>query len=821
MAVEKKNIFLSATIKSYLYRAQGKLIEGPRIPQRNPLQHAMSLKTELTAAYRKHSTLTPQQIAAIKYKDGICLEFSGKKGHELIVKSLENRTVGIRLLNVKEDTENDIVHATVYVPKGKESFFIKRLDEYAESANLEKPRYHDLINSIEKVRLAVLESFWIGKKEDMPVTAPLWCEVWIQTNNDEEDIARVFSDICMSLQIPVSKKSILFPERMIKLIQANAKQLTEIIRRFAHIAELRRMEEPASFFDELDGPEQKEWAEDLLSRINFDFTDTSVCILDTGVNSGHPLLRQAIEDECVQSVDPAWSTEDHNGHGTEVAGVSLFYDLKEWLLSKERKVINHRLESVKILPPKGNNEPELYGTITQNAVYLAESVRPRNRRAICMSVTSSEYNTGNGKPTSWSGAVDSLIAGVGDGQKRLFFVSSGNVYPEEVREAGYTAANATHSVESPGQAWNAVTVGAYSKNIQIGDEQLKDYQPVAQVEEISPYSSMSLMWDRHWPIKPEILCDGGNMATDGRSYTEVADLSLLTTHYQPTNRMFSTIHGTSAATAQAAWMAAQIMAEYPDIWPETVRALLIHSARWTEEMKKQFCKRDRYKDERGNLLRSCGYGIPNLEIAIQCMNNNVNLIVQEELQPYSQGGSMNVHTIPWPSEVLRGLGDTMVTLRVTLSYFIEPGPGEIGWQNKYRYPSCGLRFDVKNTDETEEDFKKRIDVAMRGEDRRDKGEGTSGSGNWYLGKRNRDVGSIHSDFRTQYGIDLCDAKLIAVYPVIGWWKERTNLKCQNKKIRYSLIVSISTPEKEVDFYTPIVNQIETHGVIPIAIQTER
>ena len=32
------------------------------------------------------------------------------------------------------------------------------------------------------------------------------------------------------------------------------------------------------------------------------------------------------------------------------------------------------------------------------------------------------------------------------------------------------------------------------------------------------------------------------------------------------------------ATAQAAHMAAQIYAEYPGIWPETVRALMIHSA---------------------------------------------------------------------------------------------------------------------------------------------------------------------------------------------------------------------------------------------------
>jgi hypothetical protein len=311
------------------------------------------------------------------------------------------------------------------------------------------------------------------------------------------------------------------------------------------------------------------------------------------------------------------------------------------------------------------------------------------------------------------------------------------------------------------------------------------------------------------------------MATDGRNYTETADLSLLTTHYQPVRRMFSTIHGTSAAVAQAAWMAAQIMAEYPDIWPETVRALLVHSARWTEEMKRQFCKEDRNKNDRGNLLRSCGYGIPHLETAIQCMNNNVNLIVQEELQPYRQGGSMNVHSIPWPSEVLRELGGTTVTLRVTLSYFIEPGPGEIDWQNKYRYPSCGLRFDIKNIDETEEDFKKRIDVAMRGEDRKDKGEGTSGSENWYLGSTNRDVGSIHSDFRVQSGIELCEAKLIAVYPVVGWWRERTNLKCQDKKIRYSLIVSISTPKEEVDFYTPIINQIETQRSIPIEVKAKK
>lgn len=37
---------------------------------------------------------------------------------------------------------------------------------------------------------------------------------------------------------------------------------------------------------------------------------------------------------------------------------------------------------------------------------------------------------------------------------------------------------------------------------------------------------------------------------------------------------------------------------------------------------------------------------------------------------------------------------------------IEPSPGEVGWKYKYRYASCGLRFDVINSNETLEGLKK-------------------------------------------------------------------------------------------------------------------
>lgn len=73
---------------------------------------------------------------------------------------------------------------------------------------------------------------------------------------------------------------------------------------------------------------------------------------------------------------------------------------------------------------------------------------------------------------------------------------------------------------------------------------------------------------------------------------------------------------------------------------------------------------------------------------------------------------MHLCELPWVKEVLQSLGETKATIRVTLSYFIEPGPGrgpgEVGWKDKYTCPSCGLRFDVINSNETLVDFKKRL-----------------------------------------------------------------------------------------------------------------
>ena len=239
----------------------------------------------------------------------------------------------------------------------------------------------------------------------------------------------------------------------------------------------------------------------------------------------------------------------------------------------------------------------------------------------------------------------------------MFLISSGNTSQEENDKIGYFSASMIHSIESPGQAWNALTVGAYTDKITL-TEDVQGGQPVADAGDLSPYSSTSALWDTNkWPIKPDIVCEGGNLMKDSFNSLQCDDLSLLTAHSKPTERIFDTIWGTSAAVAQASFIAAEIQAKYKDYNAETIRGLMVHSANWTEKMIKRFITTGK-KTEYSNLLRTFGYGIPNLSKAIKCSNNSVNMIVEDEIQPYIKEKSsiklkeMNLHKLPWPKEVL-------------------------------------------------------------------------------------------------------------------------------------------------------------------------
>ena len=210
-----------------------------------------------------------------------------------------------------------------------------------------------------------------------------------------------------------------------------------------------------------------------------------------------------------------------------------------------------------------------------------------------------------------------------------------------------------------------------------------DWQPIAKPGRLSPASATSLVWaDKTWPLKPDFVMEGGNNAIDPATghADNVDDLMLLTTRVSPDGALLTTTGDTSAATALAARYAAIIWAYYPNLWPETVRGLLIHSARWTPQMLDEFRKAQRHYR-----LRCYGYGVPDLQRAFAVCTTRPLSSSKERcnrtraLTRKSRRKDMHMHRLPWPRQVLEDLGEIEVRMRVTLSYFIEPSPGRRGW----------------------------------------------------------------------------------------------------------------------------------------------
>ena len=573
---------------------------------------------------------------------------------------------------------------------------------------------------------------------------------------------------------------------------------------------MRIAKDTPSFFGEISPSEQEKWVRNLGERIVPPKEDSvAVCLLDTGVTQIHRLIEPGLSLSDLYTCDPVWTTHDHHGHGTQMSGLILYCDLSAALVHSTSIILEHCLESVKLLPPseQRENDPELYGAITEQAVSLPEIQNPERPRIFCMAVTSSSLT--GGIPSSWSAAIDQLCFGE-DNFRRLMIIAAGNIR-EDIYHSDYLNINDIESIENPGQAWNALVVGAYTEKINIVHSDFQNWQPIAPFGDLSPLSRTSVIWDNQWPIRPDVVFEGGNLASDGQNLAEhLDDLSLLTTHYRPNRRSFDFMSDTSCATALVSYMAARILSKNPKYWPETVRALIVHSAEWTEMMRKHFSSASTQKAKLP-LVRRYGYGVPNLERALKSTNNDLTLIIEDQVDPFFKEDGhiktrdMNFHSLPWPVKQLEALSGTNVELKVTLSYFIEPNPGERGWTRKHRYASHGLRFQVKRPLETEQSFKKRINKAAREEE--EKNSNRQESDNWFLGPQLRDKGSIHSDILKGTAPELAQRGKIAVYPVGGWWKEKLYLERWNKQVRYSLIVTIRVPEVEVDIYTPVYNEI--------------
>lgn len=757
-------------------------------PERNPPDHADRLLRnldQLEVGLRERDQVVPRPPEA----EGHLVAANALEGFELPSSSLADKRAEIVLVAESDD------RALLHVRRDDLAPLRRKIKDYGNDqkrTSKGRPRNEPLVASLEGFRAATLADLSEGLLTEATVEHghSYWVELWMRGGHLEEEAvrnrvrgevewlaARVRLDAGSVRRFRATERDIFLVSLPGEVLHALPTLLPEAYRVV-----------PAS--PGLSGLLLSEIEAEVAAQFAIDPPGddaAGVVLLDTGVAPQHPLLRPGLTSGGTSAVVGDLSPIDTHGHGTEMAGLAGYADLAQDLLGGAAVSPRVWLTSVRLIADDQEDDAdrEFWPERTEEAVRAGEAEAPPKH---VFNLSIGAANRDSGVRTSWSVGVDLLAHN--DGAGRLFCVAAGNVDVSPQRDQ-YPALNLVSFIDDPGQALNAVTVGAVTRRTAIpADPVHGQLQALAGEDELSPYARTGVSGG---PIKPDVAFEGGNCAPDGAVQgTGIGSLSLLTTNRRHVDRGLTTFSwATSAACASVSGLAAEIWRVTGVDRAETVRALLIHSARWSDATKAQFPdSRDR--------VRAVGYGVPDGDLASYSFRQRPTVVIEDSLRPRVEhpDGSVEreVHFVrlPLPEQSLLDLSDHEVELSVTLSFFVEPNEA-----NRRNYAGAMLRWDVQRPAETEADFRQRVNRL----DRAPGFEAASREFAWEIGVDRRSRGSVQSDRCRLPAALLAGDRQIAVFPALGWWDGREQRK--EAAVPYSLVVTIDAGDADIDLYSEI------------------
>lgn len=815
-----------------------------RIPYRpNKSAHAEKLKSSIDRIANNHS-------------DGgtFIIKFNGHDETGLFFEQIELSTCGLELLSIKEK-DGIVLSANVRVSSADK--FRKLTESILKWGAAPYTKQNKYGQTIDNSSMA-----YIGSIEDMQDSPSLldlfmddislfpidenthyWWELWLTTKNDssKESAKRRFMDFATLNNMVFNPNVLLFRDRIVFLCNASKSALLSFIQNCDMIAEIRLAKKAIAPITDSLPIQQYELVQEILDKMTpAPNDDTRIVVLDENMVIRHPLLNDSLLRNNLQADTTTLSFNDSE-HATGVSSLALFGDID--IASQQPRIkLTHKLESVQVINPNEQN-PGVYGIRTETAVDLTKD---NEHSAYVMALGEKTGDKHKGAPSLWSSYLDKVIFE----NRKTFAVSAGNfieiIDPSGLndwpKKTNHYQEQIKSTVLSPAQSWNSLTIGAYTELCNANACSHMGYTPFAQSGDLSPYSRTSCEFDKKWPIKPEVLFEGGNKVVDQNNEVfhspQIFDL-ITCAHNNFRTNPFSIMQATSAATGLAGKFIGELMATYPKLWPETIRGLVVHSAEWTDAMELELGKA-KYSE----LLRIFGFGVPNLLKAKYSAKNALTMIAEKEFNVYGEVPDKNgvTHTrkgtlkktrcsqvmyIPllWPRDLLESenFRDKKFNIKITLSYFVQPDPGERGYKNKYPYQSHRLRFDMQRPLESDTDFQTRINRFMNEDDDVQTEEtpvSPSQSQNrlkWLYGISARTKGSIHKDILLNItGAELADMRNIAIYSTNGWWKNDKSAEIDTNT-RFSLIVDVDAGDTEIDLYTPIKSTIESLTAISVQL----
>jgi Subtilase family len=379
-----------------------------------------------------------------------------------------------------------------------------------------------------------------------------------------------------------------------------------------------------------------------------------VGMIDSGVLEGHPLLEPAIvEATALHSVFDGQG-EDSNGHGTMVAGLTLYGDVLAAARADDFEP-EFWLASVRVLGDDGRVPEEVNWerAIADAVEHLVDSWQVR---VINISIANPDRPFAGGKSSTLAAMLDTMSRV----HRVLFVICAGNLEEAAIDHEGWPdyLYEDEASLLDPGQASAALTVGAISLADGLNERSIGttlDAAAIAEPEGPAPFT-------RRGPgvrgaIKPELVADGGNCRYEHAMAAIQPDVALevLSTSGRHPNRIFEASRGTSFAAPTVANIAGRLVAEYPSYTPNAIRALILQGASYPAGAADAI--EQRYDDHEKRLQQLCGYGAVVWERCALSEDNRVVMIAEDVLSP----DDFHVYRIPMTEEFTDVKGFHQVT----------------------------------------------------------------------------------------------------------------------------------------------------------------
>lgn len=662
------------------------------LPDRNREQHAAQLQLSLTKVQEEFARVAemprPESSAGYLVKATITedtpanLKGLGSTKHDVFV--------------VDKSVDGALIHNY----HGQLDFLRRKIADYADpdkSTKTGKPKNLRLVAPLEGMRLASIADLSDGwlRSDVLTPEEGTWVELWARggrlASEDERDRVRnALAEFLAKHQSgqDTLESAFMATEHDIYMVELSGAALMDLPAELPDVYHVTPPERPSipEMLDPYDGV-------DLPAIENPPESVSTVVVLDSGVSERHPLLESILIAPGVSAIPGDGSADDSHGHGTRMAGVVAYGDLGQTLGNGDPIRSRATLQNHRILSGHKQPNPEFMLDRTRDAILAAEATHAP-RRVFNLSVGAPTGSPGD--PTPWGAAIDQLAYAQGGG--RLISVAAGNEpvfgrpYP-----ADYPTKNLSAGLLSPGEAANAITVGAVTDFGSV-DGNDPNRTPLADKGSLCPSSRCDVGGNR--PIKPDVVAEGGNLSTDGTNSRADAGMQVVTTSKDHAiGPWLALTNATSAATAQISGDLAEIWEANPTRWPQTIRGLLIHSARWTPTMRTQF-------SDRRDRLRAFGYGRPNVDAARQSILERPTLLLEHRIypeRPLGAGHEMHFVELPLPDDELRALGGAQVEISVTLSFFVEPNESRVR-----RYQGASLKWGLQRPLESPENFSRRV-----------------------------------------------------------------------------------------------------------------